>query len=769
MNSSTCRGILVACAVLVVLAGCSRGPGRMFTLNDPPTVELTVAPGKGDSTGYAVHLEWRGADTDGHVTGYQYAIDPPAMSTPGNDTLWVDTQALQVDLVLPATRPVEPLPPPGQPAESRDYHTVVVRAIDDDGRRSAPVSRSFTAWTVAPFTTIVSPRPTSQLATGTPTVFRVQWVGNDPDGPAPVTYKLRLARADEIDPADPTSITSADIQAFFGADAPGFAAAGWDSLPGDTTSRVLAGLVPYTRYFLAIVAVDVSGAYEPRFSRDSNVLDFVPTLDALGPRIRVFNEFISRTQTVPGISLDPSRTIRFEYPVDAPLTINWVALQSQPGLRPAGTRWALDIADIYDETPRSGPGDLAHWSEWSDSVTSATVGPFTIPPAGHVFSIEARDELGNISLLTIAILLVEPNFDSPLLVIDDLYGTPTQLRASPSFPGEIILTGPYPMEAEQDSFYVARGGFPDSLGIRSGTPGALSLPGVFAEFAPDTLDYRFHPFDGVELSTLSRYRAVCWYTDAQSAARNGSKFGSVVPMTGLRAINSANRLNTLAIYLRQGGSVWLFGEGTTSAIANGYWSRYSFGGAPPPLPYTSGDDPRQHVLVPGNFLYDFVHLRSELTVGGGSTFPATQLVACQPFLPASFPLEPGAARTALRWPDLPRLTIAAYRGAAPQPGLLRTFVIHAPLVVADLDTLYTYEARVPDPGHVYAPGDVDGYPNAIHYDGTDNGPGSQLVWFGFPLHYFDREQVRDVVGAVMRNFGIERAAPRAGRGRVAGR
>ena len=72
-----------------------------------------------------------------------------------------------------------------------------------------------------------------------------------------------------------------------------------------------------------------------------------------------------------------------------------------------------------------------------------------------------------------------------------------------------------------------------------------------------------------------------------------------------------------------------------------------------------------------------------------------------------------------------------------------------------MDTLYLHQARTPDPDHVYAPYDTGGFPNAVHYHGPDNGPGSQLVWFGFPLHFFEREQARAVVRAVMRNFGVE--------------
>ncbi len=109
--------------------------------------------------------------------------------------------------------------------------------------------------------------------------------------------------------------------------------------------------------------------------------------------------------------------------------------------------------------------------------------------------------------------------------------------------------------------------------------------------------------------------------------------------------------------------------------------------------------------------------------------------------------------------------------------MLSSWVIHAPNTITDglpaytptLDTLYLYEARTPDPGHAYAPYDVDGYPNAVHYHGEENGPGSQLVWFGFPLHYFEREQVRAVVGAVMRNFGIAPVPLAARGGRVAHR
>ena len=780
-------GLLPALALvaLVAAAGCGKNGAGILVEPKRPTVEITFAPIENDSVSYSVRINWVGSDSDGQVVGFQYAVDPPADPSPGNDTVWVDTQSSEVALLFPSRRPRTPLAPPGTIIPSSDYHTFVIRAIDNDGLRSAPEFQSFTSFTIAPSTLITVPDGTEQLSVGTTPSVTIEWQGSDPDGTqGPVKYKFKLVTSNDVNPSDPTSITSGLIQQYFEADAVDFFAS-WDSVSGDTTSRFFEGLTPGTRYFFAVVAFDEAGAYEPRFNRNSNVLDFTPTLDKLGPRITVFNEFFAREQRVGGVSLAESRIVKLEFPADAQIVFNWAASPPQEGALITGYRWAVDIAgqNILDETPRTDDNDVNHWSTWSLNETSARIGPFTATPEStttHYFYLEARDNLGFLSLFTIRLTIVKPSFASPLLVIDDLYGTPTQNKLNPAFPGEINLAGSYPIEAEADSFYYAVGGKPDSLYIRSGTPGATSLPGVFADYAPDTLDYRFYPVDGVDLSKLADYKVVCWYTDGQSASRNGSKFGSVSPMTGIRAINSVNRLNTLAVYLRQGGSCWLFGEGTTTAIANGYWSRI---GTVPRLPYTSGEDRAQNVLFPGNFLYDFVHLRSELSTAGAATFAATQLRSCIPYLPefagpasdADRSLDPridarqgaGAERTRINWPDLPRLTITGYRGAVASPGINGTFVIKLPNQITfgppnfipAMDTLYLFQARQYDPTHIYAPNDGDGYPNAIHYYGPDNGPNSELVWFGFPLHFFDRTQVKQVVDAVMRNLGVPRAVP----------
>jgi len=287
---------------------------------------------------------------------------------------------------------------------------------------------------------------------------------------------------------------------------------------------------------------------------------------------------------------------------------------------------------------------------------------------------------------------------------------------------------------------------------------------------------------------------VTWYTDNTSSSRTGDKFGSNQPSTAIRQINSVNRLNTLAVYLRQGGKLFMLGEGMTPAIVNGYFSRF---GTPPNPPYNSGENPLTDVLFPGNFLYDFAHLRSRLTLAGGSNTSLTgnsQMRGAIPFLmsfqgpatstdrthdprifgfPARPPVPPdtlgmpaiGAIRTGENWADLPHLTVAQFRGANPNVALRSfnsTWAITQSLQITDgppnffptLDTLYLLQARAYDPNGVQNPR-VDGFPNAIHYYGTENGPGSELVYFGFPLYIFEKEQARQAVRAVMRNLGVQ--------------
>jgi len=389
-----------------------------------------------------------------------------------------------------------------------------------------------------------------------------------------------------------------------------------------------------------------------------------------------------------------------------------------------------------------------------------------------------------VSLFTIRLSIVKPNFRRSLKVIDDMYGTPTERNLTPPY---VSYKNPYPMEAEQDSFYYAVGGFPDSLKILAGAPGAVSTPGCFAGFDYDTTDYKFYPNEGFLLQDLGQYRVIAWYSDQNSSAGTGAKFGGNRPMTSLRFINTVGHLNTLAVYLSEGGRAWLFGDGTTTCIANGYYSRIS--SRVPNLPYDGGEDVRNDILVPGDFLYDFCHIQSELDLadrsGGSALSKPLQLHACLPYLP-QYQLLPGdpvppdhskdarvgpsSAKTAIRWSGLPRLTLASYRSSNIDPtqrGVAQTFVITRPNFITEgsgpsfrsvVDTLYLCQALTYDPNDARVPAS-DGRPNAIDYYGSQHG---ELVWFGFPLYYFEPDQARTVTSIVLTNLGVPHAPPGTG-------
>jgi hypothetical protein len=756
------RSLLPVLLLVILLApGCAKSPRALLSPSADsarPTLKtrLTLAPASNGQFTARLLLDRLGGD--GQLF---YALDPSAKG----EITWQAAASSAVTLTL---------------ARRNAPYVVVAKTVSKGGLSSTVERIVFTADNVVAQAMIVSPHPTHQLPISTPPDFTVRWTGTDPEAPngVPVGYFTRLVTSQDINPANPSGITQAMVQEYFTSDLASNRSA-W--LETAEVQQALSGLVPTQIYFFAVVAKDVGGdpgAVESFFDLDRNVLQFRPTLNALGPYLTVFNALFYMTKTAP--SLDPTPRITLPLKAGDTMDFHWFGTPGA-GLELDGFRWALDIADVNDETARRNARDLEHWTDWSLTTLGTTVGPFPAGDAakgGHRLYVEVRDSFGNKNLFVVQIdVLKKTRPTGDLLVVDDLYGTATGKNAA----GSVPYINPYPMEAEQDSFYYAVGGFPDSLRIL-GTPGAdptaISQAGAFAGFDYDTLDYRFWPEVGV--SVLAQYRAVAWYTDQNSAARSGGKFQSATPATALRAINAVNQLNQLAAYVANGGKLWLFGDGSTTAIANGYYTRIATGA--PRLPYTSGDDPRNDILVPGNFLYDFCHLRSELNTAGTPVVTLTrdqQLQGAIPYLPefagpvvggdrSHDPrIGPGAARTALRWSGLPRLTLASYRSANPDPAqrsINLTWVITKPLFVTEgsgnrtesvLDTLYLCQARVFDPDHVAVP-PSDGFPNAVDYHGSEHG---EVVWFGFPLYYFERDQARQVVQAVMRVFGIAPLPP----------
>jgi hypothetical protein len=774
---------LAAAMVLAAVAGCGPGNPGVLVGNLRPEVDLTARPEPLDSVYYAVRLQWSASDADGRVNSFVYAVDPPMMG----DTTWISHNRYEITLFFRSSGPdssaIKPSPSfPPVDVRSYDYHTFVLKAVDNEGATSPPETITFTSQTIAPVTNILEPSPTSQSTASTTPSVTIRWVGQDQDGlttQRPVKYKFRLASEGTIKAALGLTVAPNQValQRFFGADAPEFAA--WDSVPADSASKSYEGLTPGQIWFFAVTAIDEAGAYEPRFNLNNNLLRFRPSRNLLAPPITIFNTFFERTQPFGQFSLLERDVVRIETPSDESVTFNWFATPVT-GTVITGYRWVLDPVDgdIFNETPRENEEQTYRWSSWSVSQTQAIVGPFFTQPGQdefHRFYLEARDNVGAISIMIVEFKVVKPSFTKDLLVVDDYRGPPDGPTGQPG--------GVYPSEAILDTLLVAVGGMP----YKARPAGTLSDPGVFAGYQVDTLDYRAQRLAGVSLSTLGRYKAVAWYASTGDASRTGD-FDALNPSGALRFVNTLGELNTLAVYLSQRGHVLLFGEGMIQSIANGYATR--FGVLPAPFPYDrSGDRPaRNDILYSGNFLFDFMKLNADTEVritNPQDLSKAGELHGMTPYLPANrtpgapWPptgwtggrgptddprVGPSSERNVPRWDGLPTLTITTefpnWPGGVPQstpfaPFIARPLFHLEPGLPPDaeprLDTLYLYRANEYNLSPV--PTNADGKPIWLHYWGGLHG---EVSYVSAPIWYFERTQLQQVVERVLRRFGLQK-------------
>jgi hypothetical protein len=182
-------GFASACAILIVFLGCSGDQliGSRIE-NRAPEVWLSSGPVEGDTTGYQVHFYWGGWDPDGEIRDFEYAIvdgDPFGFSqedTTGRDK-WSMTSSFDSVFKVSADDSARSVTFHNYLYTRYDKtHTFFLRAVDLEGKRSEPVYRSFTAWTLAPFAQITLPKaPVPATKVGQlGKVVRFEWKGTDP-------------------------------------------------------------------------------------------------------------------------------------------------------------------------------------------------------------------------------------------------------------------------------------------------------------------------------------------------------------------------------------------------------------------------------------------------------------------------------------------------------------------------------------------------------------------------------------------------------------
>ncbi len=754
-TASVLAGVLVLAA-----AGCGHRLEQVLLPEEPTLVSLAhqrLSPPSQDA--YAYRVSWLGLGAGSRIDHYVYAIDP--ISLDQVDGSWAKTTATERILTFPRVA--------GPPA-NREPHVFVVRAVGTDGRMSDPAWFAFSEDNYPPVVEITSPQPSASDPVIILPEVTIQWKGELWDGrswSAPVKYKYRLFERYNPDfPGIPDFVAFArtypdSVRRLY---APSFA--GWDSVPGETTSVRYADLTPGTTYLFAIVSFDDQGDYDPFFSLNRNLLMMlVATPTTGGPILTVFNEYFNYTYLTGEWSSDPSRRVRVEVPAGRPVTVHWHA-RPLLGADIAWYRWALAPVDLVGRVPwADDPARWHHWSARSPTTTSATVGPFHPPPGSALtrwLYIEAEDTRGFRSLGIVEMVTRRPAFNQELLIVDD-----TRLKVdirSTSGPDVDPPSGPWPTAAELDTFLFAKGGFP----WRSYPAGTVSPPGIFNGYEYDTIGTRGISLDGtVPVSLLALYRHVVWYVDETGATFLSLPTDRNTPITALRFMSAPGQASSLAAYIAQGGRVWLCGGGAAYATLRP-WNRVGTS----PNDYTS----RDLELVPGRMMYDFVHWREGVQMlssiqarkfgttsfGVGANRPGrgwpSNPIPPTPPAPPDYSLLPATLRTRTPAtdpvPPLRRDDLFVYPGRYPaeyisRPNFIREDYDDHSDTVAEYSTLDTLYLTLGSPALFYSP-------CMTYYHGRENAP---IVFSGFSPWVWQRDQCIQLVDWVLQSvWGLPRDA-----------
>jgi hypothetical protein len=430
-------------------------------------------------------------------------------------------------------------------------------------------------------------------------------------------------------------------------------------------------------------------------------------------------------------------TIFIEVPANQAVSISWLAVP--PGGDEVEYRWVIDPQPLSlgFRRPRFG----YEWTPWTPDVTQARIGPF---PGGvsHFITVEARDVQGAVSRRSARINWVAASFEGELLIVDDTRRLPDQIQGACA----ALPSGPWPTAAELDTFLFARGGFPWKCYL----PGTLSEPGLFEGFHFDTLGTRTgNPDPTVPLSTLLRYRHVIWIVDAASARMTNPAGGPVDPITALRYMSGPGRENTLAEYVRSGGKLWLLGGGAAQATLLPWNSTSNDGGFNTWSNHTGE-------LVPGRFMYDLVHWRSEIKAATAPMF-VNRYLGRSPVWPGvpdygRLPAQLGAKSAALD-PFPPGRSGQSgsvfYKSTLDAEFLsLQNFITENG--ESTLDSLYRIITfALPPVTHQRV--------NMTYYHGEENAP---VLFSGFDIWSFTRADCQALVEFVLQDvWGLARTAP----------
>ncbi len=424
-----------------LLSGCILLPEGEFSgevvANQRPVVRITGGVlEEGIDARARVHFYWTGADNDGVVRWFEWAIDDTI-----SESAWTRTTRFDETISFPATTNT------GDNQTFSDWHTFYVRSVDNDFQRSAPDKRFFNAQTIAPVTTITQPVPVENARWAS--TLKVSWSGVDDDGSRadnlPARFQLKLVKVPtsiQLDDqaallrvfSDSTNLLRAipirneyplDDNTLFNK-----ARRMWQEVPGTTNEYWLENMEVFQRYGFIIKAIDEAGAEEQEFARNRNYVIFrvedkrinlIVYEPALGNR--AFNS-----------AAWPAEPWEVTVAPDQPIRFQWIGDASLSGTESGPCNYGFDIPDPDDESFRSIDG-RGGWIGWA--TRTRMQGAISFPADGpdvHYFYLKMRDVSNNPATETraaVKIKVAEFSFDRPFLVVDDLRYAPKNQCGGP--------------------------------------------------------------------------------------------------------------------------------------------------------------------------------------------------------------------------------------------------------------------------------------------------------------------------------------------------
>ncbi|MGD1048961.1 MAG: hypothetical protein ABR899_09480, partial [Candidatus Krumholzibacteriaceae bacterium] len=393
-----------------------------------------------------------------------------------------------------------------------------------EGKRSEPVYRSFTAWTLAPFAQITLP---AASRTGTGQLGKVvtfKWKGTDPiDSP------------NNLQDPDSVRYMYSRVDSPPGRYNPGFAIIDdlnnnplryerrwspwiWYRAPGDSGRSTVLGddeiLEMGHSYIFAVQAKDEAGAVTAIFDRNLNVRQFIVSSDAQ-PFLTITEPFLGGFQFI-GTNLRPEKR---DLPPGVTLNFRWHADASWYGGEISCFQWGWDVADLNDPndwTSECSPFNLNCSGTWYSGV--------------HTLFVQVTDNSGAVTLGQVEIDIVPFTMDRNLLWVDDFPSDNSYTQVDYSMP----------REDQHDSLW----------GVGSNSYCALA-----SGFDPvrDVYDaYHNYNAQPPKISLIGRYKNIVW---TYASSYDNGCWDNVVLFTPESSIGTGAQItvNYLSLFLAKGG------------------------------------------------------------------------------------------------------------------------------------------------------------------------------------------------------------------------